>query len=66
MSTGFPRRNCVDKMSPAEMAIRNATLEVEKAGSHPRLTDAVVLLGQARDAVADFVDAEIAKTEAER
>ena len=53
---GFPRRIRTDLQTPAEAAIRNAIVEVEKAGAHPRLTDAVVLLGQARDAVADFVD----------
>lgn len=52
----FPRRNRLDKNTPAELAIRNAMLEVEKAGAHPLLTDAVILLGQAKDKVADFVD----------
>lgn len=53
---GHPRRIRIDLATPAEAAIRNAMTEVEKAGAHPRLTDAVILLQQALDAVADFVD----------
>lgn len=53
---GFPRRIRTDLFTPAEAAIRNAVMEVEKAGAHPRLTDAVILLQQAQDAVADFVE----------
>ena len=56
MVDGVPRRIRVDLLSPAENAIRDAMAEVEKAGAHPRLTDAVILLQQARDAVADFMD----------
>lgn len=52
----LPRRVYLDKLTPAERAIYDATLEVEKLPADKRLTDAVVLLGQARDKVADFVD----------
>lgn len=52
----FPRRNCVDLYTPAEQAIADAIAAVEAAGAHPRLTDAVILLGQAQNAVADFVE----------
>ena len=45
-------------MVPAERAIRDAKLAVEALGADVRLTDAVVLLGQAQDNVADFVDAQ--------
>jgi hypothetical protein len=55
---GFPRRCKVDEMIPAELAIREATLAVEALGAHPLLTKAVILLGEAREAVADFVDGE--------
>lgn len=55
----IPRRICVDRMTPAELAIREAVLAVEAAGADPRLTDAVVLLHQARERVADFVDGVI-------
>lgn len=43
-------------MTPAELAIHNAIGVVEEAGCDVRLTNAVVLLGEAKDYVADFVD----------
>lgn len=43
-------------MTPAEIAIRNALVAVEEMGADPRLTDAVTLLDNAKEAVADFVD----------
>lgn len=52
----IPRRNRIDQMTPAELAIRDAMSAVEAAGADVRLTDAVVLLGQAQNKVADFVD----------
>lgn len=52
----FPRRNQLDKFTPAERAIWDAVQEVEKAGAHPLLTKAVTLLGEARERVADYVD----------
>lgn len=52
----FPRRNRLDLNEPAELAIRNAVSEVEKMPADVRLTNAVVLLDQARWAVADFID----------
>ena len=52
----FPRRQCLHLHSPAEKAIRDAILEVEKAGAHPDLTEAVILLLKAGNKVADFVD----------
>ena len=52
----IPRRIRVDLMTPAELAIRQAVLVVEEAGCDSRLTDAVVLLGQAKECVADYVD----------
>lgn len=54
-----PRRSRMDKWTPAEHAIQNAVVVVEEAGAHPLLTDAVILLGQARDKVADYVDAQL-------
>jgi hypothetical protein len=53
---GFPRRNRIDLYTPAETAIREAMLAVESSGAHPLLTDAVSLLEQAKNKVADFVD----------
>lgn len=56
MVDGFPRRNRLDLYTPAETAIWSAMKAVEEAGAHPLLTDAVMLLQQARDKVADYVD----------
>ena len=55
---GFPRRSRVDLQTPAEAAIRAAMKAVEEAGADPLLTEAVVLLDQAKEKVADFVDME--------
>ena len=52
----IPRRIDMTRWTPAEHAIGAAMSEVERAGADTRLTDAVVLLGQAKDAVADYVD----------
>lgn len=54
--TGTPRRIRIDRYTPAEAAIAWALQVVEAAGAHPLLTDAVILLGQAKDRVADFVE----------
>ena len=54
--TEIPRRIRMDLMTPAELAIMKAIDAVEVAGCDTRLTDAVILLGKARDRVADFVD----------
>lgn len=53
----IPRRCQTDQWTPAERAIQAAVDEVEQMGADERLTRAVVLLGEARSAVADFVDA---------
>lgn len=58
---GFPRRNRIDHYVPAETAIRNAVLAVEVMPADVRLTEAVILLGQAQEKVADFVDEQIKK-----
>lgn len=52
----IPRRIRVDLNEPAELAIRNAVKEVEKVGADIRLTKAVILLSEARELVADFID----------
>lgn len=56
----IPRRNYIQKMVPAALAIRNATVAVEEVGADPWLTDAVVLLGQAFEKVADYIDRMVA------
>lgn len=52
----LPRRIQVDKYSPAEKAIADAIDAVEKLGADIRLTQAVILLGEAKEQVADYID----------
>jgi hypothetical protein len=52
----WPRRRSVWKWTPAEKAISDAMRAVEEAGAHPLLTDAVVLLAEAFEKVADHTD----------
>lgn len=54
--TEFPRRICLDKLTPAETAIVAAQHAVEAAGGSPHLTAATQLLAEARARVADHVD----------
>lgn len=53
---GIPSRCDLSLMSPAELAITEAMRAVEAAGASVALTDAIVLLGKARDRVADHVE----------
>jgi hypothetical protein len=53
---GFPTRSDMQWMTKSELAIRDAMLAVENAGGSIALTDAVTLLGRARDRVADHVE----------
>ena len=57
-----PRRNRLDLMTPAELAIYNASQEVEKLGADVKLTEAVILLSKARELVADFIDSKKIET----
>lgn len=59
---GISRRCNLQRMTPAELAIRDAMLAVEEAGAHPWLTDVVNRLGEAREQLGDYIDA----TEEER
>jgi hypothetical protein len=54
---GTNRRADILKMVPAELAIRNAVLEVEKLGSDTRLTDIVVSLSEQQSKLADWCEA---------
>jgi hypothetical protein len=56
MMDGFPRRNRIDLLTPAEKAVYDVIGVVESVGAHPLLTDAVILLGQARDKLSDYVE----------
>jgi len=58
MENTIPRRARLDLNTPAEKAIYDAMQEVEKMPADEKLTEAVILLGKARDLVADFVDAQ--------
>lgn len=51
-----PRRNQLDKCTPAELAIFNAMQEVEKVGVGIKLTQAIQKLSEAKDLVSDFID----------
>jgi hypothetical protein len=55
----IPRRNDMQRWSDAERAIYAAMEAVEKMPADVRLTDAVVLLGAARDSVADYIDGKL-------
>lgn len=57
---GVPRRNCLNLLTPAEKAIYDAMQEVEKMDADVRLTEAVVLLEQAQNKVADYIDEQLA------
>jgi hypothetical protein len=52
----WPRRNCRDLWIPAEKAIQDTVDLVEGLGAHPALTEAVILLGQARDKISDWAE----------
>lgn len=52
----IPRRAYINKMTPEELDIYNLVQKVERLGAHPLLTEVVVLLGSAREKLADWVD----------
>lgn len=58
---GFPRRSDLRLRVDAENAIASAIEKVEALGAAPALTDAVVHLTEAKDAVGDFIDGELTK-----
>lgn len=53
---GFKRRQCAWLRWAAERTITDAMMEVEAMPADERLTRALNLLSDARDAVADFID----------
>jgi hypothetical protein len=53
----IPRRARLYLNTPTELQIREAIRTVEALGGHPLLTETVVLLGNAKDKLADWVDA---------
>jgi hypothetical protein len=52
----FPRKFCLDKLTPAEKAIYDAGLLIEAMPADVRLTNAQMKLQEARDLVADYID----------
>lgn len=58
----FPRRACIYLLAPAEKSVWDAVQTVEKLGADVRLTEAVVLLQQAREKLADYFDEQIQTT----
>ena len=51
-----PRRCDLLRLTPAELAIRQAILAVEQLPADIMLTEAVILLTKAKEKVADFID----------
>jgi len=58
----IPRRIRFDLMSPAEKAIQEAIWEVEKLPADVELTNAVILLQDAKNKVSDFLDKQEANS----
>lgn len=52
----FPRRHRIDLMVPAEKLIYHAIQEVEKLGADVNLTNAQILLVQAKDLISNYID----------
>jgi hypothetical protein len=55
-SDDIPRRRHTDRMMPAELACLCAIRAIEKLGCDDRLTRAQILIQQAQELVADYVD----------
>lgn len=56
MAEGIPRRAYLDRLTEAELKIHEALVAVEALGAHPTLTKAVILLSEAKDCTADWID----------
>lgn len=56
MSHEIPRRCYIDKLTPAEKAIYDAIVEVEKVWADARLTEVSSMLSRAKDLLSDFID----------
>jgi hypothetical protein len=56
MMNDIPRRIRLDLLTTEELAMFHMVGEIEKLGAHPLLTDVVVLLGEARNKLSDWVD----------
>lgn len=56
MNDGIPRNCDRTRWTKEEKMIQDAVDAVEALGAHPLLTDTVILLGNAREKLASFVD----------
>lgn len=52
----FPRRHVIDEMTLEEQTIFNLVRAIENLGGSVRLTDCVIKLGEAREALADHLE----------
>ena len=56
-----PRRCHVELLTHEERMMLDCSMAIETLPAHPLLTDAIVYLSQARQALADYVDSLAAK-----
>jgi hypothetical protein len=61
MNQEIPRRIRIDLFTPEEKALYEMVGKIEELGAHPLLTDCVVLLGEARSKLSDWVDLQAAE-----
>lgn len=61
----WPRRACTDQHTPAEQAIRNASVKVEELGADLLLTHAVMKLQEAQALVADWLEGKVGELSAD-
>lgn len=59
----MPRRIVREQMTPEELAIGDLMGKIESLGAHPLLTDVVILLSEAKEKLADWVDMGVSSTE---
>lgn len=57
----IPRRCRVDLLTPEELKIRDTMIALEAMVAHPLLTDAVSLLSEARNKLADYIELDSTK-----
>ncbi len=54
--TTFPSRCVLEQLSPLERQMWDLQASIEAEGAHPLLTQALLLVSQAREKVADYVE----------
>ena len=58
-----PRRNRIDLQTPIEKAISDVITMIEESVADVRLTQAQILLGEAKDKVSDYIDEQLKNVE---